>query len=212
MKLSQNSRTTVHSQGSRTFFNTQFPEVRWGYFTTVSQSVSQHVLLSNTLVGPAKILLPVGMLLSEICGLVSVGRPFWQCNHSITRTEPVTILYCLIWDSRNLEVQVPVFISPRNMVAQLYTRALGLVQGELTVYCPWYDTDSRENDAFNNSSIYERVFVATITFLPSRCLATISNTRVDIQLLGGIYEIADKIFYDIQVYFEIRSDSQTQPP
>jgi hypothetical protein len=34
--------------------------------------------------------------------------------------------YCLIWDSPNLEGQVPVFISPRNRVAQLYPSALGL--------------------------------------------------------------------------------------
>jgi hypothetical protein len=35
------------------------------------------------------------------------------------------IFYCLIWDPPNLEGQVPVFISPRNRVAQLYPRALG---------------------------------------------------------------------------------------
>jgi hypothetical protein len=34
------------------------------------------------------------------------------------RTEPVTILYCLICDSPNLKDQVPIFISPRNRVAQ----------------------------------------------------------------------------------------------
>jgi hypothetical protein len=39
------------------------------YFTTDSQSVSQYVLVSSTL---------VGMLLSEICGLVSMGSPFWR--------------------------------------------------------------------------------------------------------------------------------------
>jgi hypothetical protein len=38
-----------------------------------------------------------------------------------------TIFYCLIWDSPNLEGQVPVFISPRNRVAQLYPRALGSI-------------------------------------------------------------------------------------
>jgi hypothetical protein len=38
-----------------------------------------------------------------------------------------TIFYCLIWDSPNLEGQVPVFISPRNRVAQLYPRALGFL-------------------------------------------------------------------------------------
>jgi hypothetical protein len=44
-----------------------------GYFTTDSQSVCLGIEY------PCKtcdqILLPVGMLLSEICGLVSVGRP-----------------------------------------------------------------------------------------------------------------------------------------
>jgi hypothetical protein len=39
--------------------------------------------------------------------------------------ELTAIFYCLIWDSPNLEGQVPVFISPRNRVAQLYPRALG---------------------------------------------------------------------------------------
>jgi hypothetical protein len=35
------------------------------------------------------------------------------------------ILLSQIRDSSNLEAQVPVFISPRNRVAQLYTQALG---------------------------------------------------------------------------------------
>jgi hypothetical protein len=39
--------------------------------------------------------------------------------------ELTAIFYCLIWDSPNLEGQVPVFISPRNRVAQLYPQALG---------------------------------------------------------------------------------------
>jgi hypothetical protein len=34
--------------------------------------------------------------------------------------ELTAIFYCLIWDSPNLEGQVPIFISPRNRVAQLY--------------------------------------------------------------------------------------------
>jgi hypothetical protein len=45
--------------------------------------------------------------------------------------ELTVIFYCLIWDSPNMESQVPVFISPRNRVAQLYTRALGLRRGNL---------------------------------------------------------------------------------
>jgi hypothetical protein len=39
--------------------------------------------------------------------------------------ELTALFYCLIWDSPNLEGQVPVFISLRNRVAQLYPRALG---------------------------------------------------------------------------------------
>jgi hypothetical protein len=40
--------------------------------------------------------------------------------------ELTTIFYCLIWNSLNLEGQVPVFTSPRNRVAKLYPRALCL--------------------------------------------------------------------------------------
>jgi hypothetical protein len=55
-----------------------------------------------------QILLPIGMLLSENCCRVYVGRPLWRedgcavCS-AITRwsesRRTVTILYCLIWDS-----------------------------------------------------------------------------------------------------------------
>jgi hypothetical protein len=39
----------------------------------------------------------------------------------------MSIFYCLYFrDSPNLEDQVPVFISPRNRVAQLYPQALSL--------------------------------------------------------------------------------------
>jgi hypothetical protein len=48
--------------------------------------------------------------------------------------ELTTIFYCLIWYSPNLEGQVPVFISPRNRVAQLYPRALG------SLYVASYDS------------------------------------------------------------------------
>jgi hypothetical protein len=62
------------------WWNRECNKVR-GYFTadgrSVSQSVSQSVCLG--IEHPSgtcnQILLPVGMLLSEICGLVSVGCP-----------------------------------------------------------------------------------------------------------------------------------------
>jgi hypothetical protein len=55
------------------------PEVRWGEVTlrlTVSQSVCLGI--EYTCGTCDQILLRVGMLLSEICGLVSVGRPLWR--------------------------------------------------------------------------------------------------------------------------------------
>jgi hypothetical protein len=39
-----------------------------------------------------------------------------QSLNGPNRAESVTILCCLIWDSSNLEGQVPLFISPRNRV------------------------------------------------------------------------------------------------
>jgi hypothetical protein len=46
---------------------------------------------------------------------------------------------------------------------------------ELIAYFPWYGTDYIENDVSNTSSIVTRVFVTAVTFLPSRCLATIGG-------------------------------------
>jgi hypothetical protein len=71
------------------------------------------------------------------CGAPSLTRG-WVCNvfvqlllgfaRAITLGPKYrriqTIIYCLIWDSPNLEGQVPVFISPRNRVVQLHSRAL----------------------------------------------------------------------------------------
>jgi hypothetical protein len=115
------------------------------YFTTDSQSVSQSVCLG--IEHPCgtcdQILLPVGMLLSEICGLVSMECPLWREDGSaicsvITqwsesrRARNHTLLSHLRLP--NLEGQVPVFISPRNRVAQLYPRALG------SLYAASYDS------------------------------------------------------------------------
>jgi hypothetical protein len=43
---------------------------------------------------------------------------------------------------------------------------------ELIAYFPWYHAGHIENDASNNSSIVACVFVTAVTFLPSRCPAT----------------------------------------
>jgi hypothetical protein len=82
------------------------------------------------------------------------------------------ILLSQIRDSPKLEDQVPVFISPRNRVAQLNSQALGslfvasygslslITNGLLSfhfIFSIWYDTDCIEN--------------TTGTCLPSSCLA-----------------------------------------
>jgi hypothetical protein len=99
------------------------------------QSVSQYVLVSSTLVGLATryyflsvcfclkfaVLYLWGTLSGERTGLQFAV----QSVNSPSRAEHVTILYCLIWDSANLEGQVPIFISSRIRVAQLYPHALG---------------------------------------------------------------------------------------
>jgi hypothetical protein len=96
---------------------------------SVSQSVSQYVLVSSPLwdLWPDIIScsnVAVWNLRSCFRGAPSLTRRqvgSLQCNHC---TEPVTILYCLMWDSPSLESQVLVFTSPRNRVAQLYPWAL----------------------------------------------------------------------------------------
>jgi hypothetical protein len=59
---------------------------------------------------------------------------------------------------------------------------------ELIAYFPWYDTGHIENDATNNSSTVACVFVTAVTFLPSRCLATIGGIHIQThRLMGGIF-------------------------
>jgi hypothetical protein len=46
---------------------------------------------------------------------------------------------------------------------------------ELIAYLPSYDTGHIENDASSNYTIVAGVFVTAVTFLPSRCLATVGR-------------------------------------
>jgi hypothetical protein len=90
------------------------------------------------------------LLLWDICGLHIVGRPSWREDGSVissynslsfsgpSPTELMTTSHCLVWDSSNLEDQVPVFISHRNKVAQLYPRALG------SLYVASYDLQGND--------------------------------------------------------------------
>jgi hypothetical protein len=106
------------------------------------QSVGQSVLVSGAHLGPVTNFSFSLKFPSAICVCYFVapsltrGRAcnllyncFWvlpeQSLLGRSSTELTAIFYCLIRDSPNLEDQVPVFISPRNRVAQLYPRALG---------------------------------------------------------------------------------------
>jgi hypothetical protein len=73
--------------------------------------------------------------LSDDCGFLHMRGPLWREDGSViylyncfralpeqsllgrSPAELTTIFYCLIWDSPNLEDQVPVFRDPRNRVA-----------------------------------------------------------------------------------------------
>jgi hypothetical protein len=96
------------------------------YFKTDSQSVSMSCYRAHS--GTCdQILLPVWILLLFMFGVPLDGRAdsqfAMQSLNDPSRAEPVTILYCLMWESSNLKKQVPVFISPKNKVAQLYPRS-----------------------------------------------------------------------------------------
>jgi hypothetical protein len=96
-------------------------------------SVGQSVLVPRFHLGPmTRFLLSLWRLRVSWYRAPSLTRG-WVCNLLVqllvglprSPSELTDIFYCLIWDSPNLEGQVPVFISPRNRVAQLYPRALG---------------------------------------------------------------------------------------
>jgi hypothetical protein len=73
------------------------------------------------------------------CGFVIMGHPLWWevsqvcsfwlllglVNTVFLRSESRGILLSQFWNIPGLEGEVPVFISPRNRVSQLYPQALG---------------------------------------------------------------------------------------
>jgi hypothetical protein len=83
------------------------------------------------------------LLLSDSCGFFDVGHPFWRWDGSVVYNccwlSPAQSFWVRVsrdsWpyiisqirDSPNLEGQVPVFIPPRNRLAQLYPEALGFL-------------------------------------------------------------------------------------
>jgi hypothetical protein len=102
------------------------------------QSVGQSVLVSGSHLGPVTNFSFSLKFLIYSCGFVILWEDrsviylyncFWALSEQSllgrSPAELTAIFYCLIWDSTNLEGQVPIFLSPRYRVAQLYPQALG---------------------------------------------------------------------------------------
>jgi hypothetical protein len=114
------------------------------------QSVGQSFLVSGPHPGPATkffFLLEIFLRQLRVSYFVAPSlKRGWVCNlphncfwalpeQSLLGPSPAELtatFYCLIWDSPNLQGQIPVFISPRNRVAQLYPRVLGSLLSPLT--------------------------------------------------------------------------------
>jgi hypothetical protein len=66
------------------------------------------------------------LMRGRVCNLLLLLVSPAQSRSGLSPAWLKTIFYCLnAWDSPNLEGQVPVFIHPRNRVAQIYPRTLG---------------------------------------------------------------------------------------
>jgi hypothetical protein len=95
------------------------------------QSVGQPVLVSGSHLEP----MTRFFYLSDDCRFPDMGHPLWweggsviclySCfwalpEQSLLGRSPIELMTILIWDCHNLWGQVPVYVSPRNRVAQLY--------------------------------------------------------------------------------------------
>jgi hypothetical protein len=98
---------TVTSQ-SRSYFTTDGQSVSMSWCEPTLRLLTRCYFLSEGFCLKVDALPLQGALSDEMVGL-QFAVP--SLNDS-SRKEPVTIFYCLIWGSRNLEGQVPLFISP----------------------------------------------------------------------------------------------------
>jgi hypothetical protein len=110
----------------------------------------------------------------------------WQSLLGRSPAELTAIFYCLIWDSPNLEGQVPVFISPRNRVAQLYPWALG------SLFVASYDSQG------SGGGILTRLH--TGQFIQSRSHSTTNNQSV---LVSGAH-LGPATIFSVSFRFSFR--------
>jgi hypothetical protein len=129
--------------------------------------------------------------LSDSCGFLDVQHPLWREDRSViclyncfwalpeqslsgsSPAELTTIFCCLIWDSLNVEVQLPIFMTPEDRVAQLYLRALG------SLFVATYDSQRYGECILTRlqTGTQNYVLFADEIYSPSRCLASIGGSQ-----------------------------------
>jgi hypothetical protein len=93
---------------------------------------------------------------------------------------------------RNFDFRISVDVQIWKIIlVSLTVRELNFKHRSST--CLWYDTDRIEDDASNNSSIAALVFIAAVTFLRSRGLAKMGDTRIDTDWWEGFIMYAIEI-------------------
>jgi hypothetical protein len=118
--------------------------------------------------------------------MFSFSRHFGRLDCVTLRTSrPIIIIICVPWHLlwRMWFILLQMLLSFQDVSA--HSNCQSLLQAdrfysknkkfweELIAYFPWYDTGHIINDASNNSSIVACAIVSAVTFLSSRCLATI---------------------------------------
>jgi hypothetical protein len=134
-------------------------------------------------------------LLLDSCGFLVEGRPLWRevgserfsfCwaspEHPFSELSPtglINIFYCLsFWDSPNLVGRIPVFISPRNKVAQSYPPPWGYFVRSATHYLRSYNGFLRNtpNTSKRNFLFLNPLLFASCTNTFSKCCEITTTT------------------------------------
>jgi hypothetical protein len=115
----------------------ELPPRHWLHLSSIWPNVLRR-LISH--LRSSKLIFLLTVSRSETFLLLNVGRPLWGEDGSVICSaithwlETYRILnHHLVWDSTDLDGQVPVFISPRNRTAQLHPWALHQVKVKVTL-------------------------------------------------------------------------------
>jgi hypothetical protein len=109
----------------------------------------------------------------------------------IPRCSPLKIQPMLLWNPLRQQ-RIRDLIPGRDNRLLAYFPYFGKEQKfweELIAYFRWYDKDRTKDDASNNYFIVACVFVAVVTFFPSRCLVTVGGYTYRQRFMWGTYEV-----------------------